>query len=111
MANEITAYRGDTINIECSVVDATGAAFDLTGYNDNYFTVKTHPDDTSYLLQKSMGSGITVPAPLTGVIEITVDAGDTAALYGSYYYDIEIGNGTNVYTVARSTFDIVKEVT
>lgn len=110
-ANAIDTYQGDTLEITCTVYDAAGAVFDLSGYAAA-FTVKEHPEDTTAVLSKTTaGGGIVIAAPATGVMVITVDAGDTATMKGNYYYDIQITDLTNVYTVVFDNFIVDMDVT
>ena len=114
MSDEITLFRGDSATLQCAVKDNAGAAFDISPYFTT-FTVREYEDDTAIMLQKDLLSGIVYTNPTGGIMEITIDPGDTDLMAGEYLYDIELddssGSPPSLYTVVKSTFTINKDVT
>ena len=90
----LEAKRGDLETYTLTLKDAAGAALDLTGAS-LWFTVKRgiSDADASAVFQKTLGTGIVVAAPLTGVAVITVLAANTAALGDAavtLLYDVQV---------------------
>lgn len=112
--SEIILYRGDTATLSVAITDATGAAYDLTNHTAT-FTVREYEDASTILLQKVTPTEITILAPPEGgEMEINIDAGDTSDFWGKKMYDLEIqapAPGSEVYTVSKGYFTILKDVT
>lgn len=107
MRQDITAIRGDTVALSVTVTDSAGLAYDLTGAA----VVMTVGD----LFSKSVGDGITVAAPATGVASIAVDPADTQDAPDqrvAYPYDVQItlADGS-VKTPIRGQFIVLPDVT
>lgn len=99
----ITLVRGDTLS------------FGLVMYGDvqtldrAYFTVKKDYD-ASPVFQKTMGNGISLID--TGEYSVRVSPEDTQDLaVGRYYYDVQVGNGEDDFTILRGILDLVYDVT
>jgi len=82
--NTITMTRGDTRTLTLTLTDADGDPYDLTGAAVR-FTVEG-------IVDKSLGDGIAVASPATGVAVITINPADTENANGrhSYPYDVEV---------------------
>jgi hypothetical protein len=100
-----TITRGDTLpatgftistSDPVAVVDLTGAAIKVTFLKDEV------------LIEKSIGTGITVADPTTGYFLLDSFAFD---LWGMYDYDIEItyANG-DIATIIRGHINVIKDV-
>jgi hypothetical protein len=101
-------FAGDSKEIEIAVVDENGAALDLTPYDAiNWVVYK--PTTKEIVLSKTLGSGITVAAPLTGIITISLVPADTENIFPMIYaHECEINSGTSVVsTVCTGTMKIV----
>jgi hypothetical protein len=98
-------FQGDTHVVVISVTDANGGVFNLTGYTIRW--VVYHPTTHSIILDKSTGSGITVP--VSGEIHIDLLPTDTEnAIPKVYNHECEIQIGTNnVHTVCVGTVNIL----
>lgn len=81
MANDYTAYAGDTLEIVVTAQDEDGAALDLTGAALVYILCDR---DRVEVLRKSSADGEIIVA--SNVATVTIDAGDTAALGGAQAY-------------------------
>ena len=67
-----------------------GNPFDLTGAG-LWFTAKTSPAATAVVFQKTLGAGITVTAPASGIGLIQLEPGDTSGLASrqvQLYFDL-----------------------
>lgn len=79
---------GDTLKLPITTVDSVGDPKDLTGATVTFTiarTVRSTP-----VITKTLGDGITVAAPLTGVIDVVIDASDSDDLHGTYYFECEV---------------------
>ena len=75
-----------------------------------YFSCKTELDDQNYVFQKSLGNGISKVE--TGKYRIRVAPEDTAYVpTGRYYYDLQIGVNSDIFTIMKGFLDITFEVT
>jgi len=105
--NQLTMTRGDTRTFTVTMTDAVGAPFDLTDA-DVAFSVED-------LFSKSVGDGIVVADPETGVAVITVNPADTEGVEDrrrSYRYDVQLtlADGS-VKTPLRGQFVVTPDVT
>ncbi len=101
MINDIV--QGDTRDIEVTVQDSSGIAFDVTGYTVKMYVKSNITDETNLL--DITGS---IVSAVNGEIKIPLSVVDTEQSEGLYYYWIVINIGTtNVYTVSQGTFNII----
>lgn len=94
-----------------NATDGAGADLDLTGWTLT-FSVKRSPD-TSALVTKTVGSGITVPTQTgddVGVAYITIDAADTASLAGAYLWELEGVSGGKTRTLDAGRFHVAPDL-
>lgn len=105
--NDISMVRGDSVTLSLTLTDSVGAPYDLTAA-DITFTV----DD---LITKTVGAGITVADPLTGVAAIALDPADTEDcpdIRAAYRYDVQITlSSGSVKTPIRGLFVVLPDVT
>jgi len=101
-----TYYRGDTFQFVVRPKTAGGSAFDLAGYTAA-FTIATTRGAT----------GIQTPAvavvnATTDIVTCTItpSTGRTIA-QGSYIYDVQITNGTQIYTLLTGSLAVIDDVT
>ena len=103
----IIAVRGDTQTYTLTFTDSVGAPLDLTGAAVT-FSVKDR-------FAKTVGAGIVVSAPLTGVAVVTVDPEDTENepdVRVAHRFDAQVvlSDGT-VKTPIRGNFVVLPDVT
>jgi len=96
-----TMWSGDTKVIEVTITDASGNAVNLTGATISY--VLQRSVGSTVTISKTTASGISITDASGGVFQITLDASDTARLSGSsYYHECQItdtsGNVSTVFT-------------
>lgn len=110
MTNEIIMYRGDTKNISVTVTDDNNNPFDLTNY-EGRLTVKEKDtdEDSDAIIGPLLGI---INSPTNGVINFSLTINDTDIEPKTYVYDIQINENTaNVFTIVKSTFTILQDVT
>lgn len=96
--------RGDTLAFG---VEIGGLDQDL---DTAYFSCKKELSDEGYVFQKKLSDGISKVE--TGKYRVRVAPADTAALeLGDYYYDLQIGVNSDVFTILRGKLKISYEVT
>ena len=83
-----TVNQGIDLIFTVTWTDSTGAAINLTGYTIQ-LAVSNQVTNTN-LLTLSIGSGVTVTTPSTGVAQFRITGAQTTALgVGTYYYGIK----------------------
>ena len=95
--------RGDTLAFNFKMLDYTE---DLTGAA---FSCKATYDAANYIFQKTLGDGISNEGD--GLYFVRVASDDTSnADIGSYYYDLRIEAGDDIYTVMRGILTLVDDI-
>jgi hypothetical protein len=106
--NDITMVRGDTREFSVTVTDSEGDPFDLTDA-----TITLSVDELN--IEKTVGAGITVADPLTGVASIVIDPDDTESapdIRRAYRYDVQLVlEDGRVKTPIRGLFIVLPDVT
>lgn len=116
MTYNFSMYQGDTWDgLTIYYKDASGTAINITGYTVTG-TVKLTPSDPS----PAATFTCTITNAVGGTFSVSLSAVESAKLKGStvsfedvvtYYYDIQISNGTITKTILRGTVDVIAEVT
>lgn len=100
----LTMVKGDTLAFG---VEIEGLDHDLA---TAYFSCKKDPNDDEYVFQKELNDGISKVE--TGKYRVRVAPADTASLeIGDYYYDLQIGVNSDIYTILRGKLTIEYEIT
>ena len=81
-------YRGKDRVIEVIVYDGAGGRLNIIGSAFTWVVYK--PPTGVIVLSKSVGSGIELTIPASGVMEITLVPDDTLPLLGQYNHEGEI---------------------
>ena len=101
----LSMVRGDTLSFDVRLSDLDGATI-----SSLYFTVKKKASDEVFIFQKSMANGITKVDDTTYRVRVAPE--DTSGVTaGKYAYDLQIGVGTDIYTLLRGSLTIVQDVT
>jgi len=104
MDNNISMVRGDTLSFGMEFED-----FDQD-LETAFFTCKKNYDDDEPVFQKSIGNGITKVDDGRYVVRVAPeDTKDIEA--GAYYYDLEIGANSDIFTILKGVLDIEPDVT
>lgn len=109
--NAITMYRGDSYPIIFTIRNKkTGEIIDLSGTSLK-LTVDRKSNPTAEATKVFSCNGIidtTIPA--TGKVTFTPSSSNTSVV-GSFYYDIQMTNGSTVRTIEKDTFTISQDIT
>ena len=108
-------FAGDTLVFEFPPIEVDGVPLNLTGY-DIKFTAKQAADDADNALttiQKTLGSGLTVPTPSNGIVVLTLQPIDTDQLEKTttYVWDLQLNLSGTITTVAYGNMTITMDVT
>jgi hypothetical protein len=110
----LTMVRGDTRTFTITVKNPDGSAYDLTSCF-LWFSVRQYVGASGYVFQKTLGNGITVDDPLTGVATVTVDPTDTAGLPSveqHLRWDVQIKTGAlQIFTLNYGELIIAADIT
>lgn len=99
----ITIFAGDTKNVAVTVEDDADVAIDITGVTIEYVVKKSALDAAIAQISKTVGSGLTLTTPLSGIFTINFLPADTQSLgYQEYYHEAELtdlsGNISTIFT-------------
>ena len=101
----ITMIRGDTLAFGMSIDGLDGQDLETA-----YMTCKANKSDAEYVFQKSLGNGIVKVDD--GEYTVRVAPEDTAdVVEGKYFYDLEIGLNSDIFTVLHGILEIIQDVT
>ena len=102
--------RGDNCPLTFVLTDDERQAIDdMTGTNI-YFTVKTSPNETSYLFQKTLNGGTITQDG--NQYTIMIAPSDTDNLdYGSYWFDVSLVGTNSKTTIIIGRMTLTNEVT
>jgi hypothetical protein len=107
-------HQGDTFNdIQLTYLDSDNVVINLTGF---VVAMKIKTADlvtTVVTIDSDQLNGITVSAPLSGVIDFDATPAQMTALVPgtAYVYDIQITDGTIIETLLKGNFRVDAEVT
>lgn len=88
---DFTLHAGDYKILEFSVVNSANAAVPLGGVQSIKWWAAKTVKATTYLIQKSIGSGVTVIDDVGGVVQVVLLGNDTELLGGKeLYHEMEI---------------------
>lgn len=101
----MTMTRGDTLAFAVEIEGLEGQDLDTVK-----FSCKTDPDDQEYVFQKTLGDGIEKVE--AGKYRIRVAPEDTEdAELGKYFYDLQIGINSDIYTIMKGKLELTWEAT
>ena len=99
-------YRGDSYEMVVRPKSSNNSAFPLTGYTAS-FTIANRRGSTGtqYAASATVSTGNnTITCSITPAVGRTLNP-------GTYVYDVQITNGTLVYTVLTGTITVTDDVT
>jgi hypothetical protein len=107
---DIVAYQGDAFGLVLTLTDPeTGQPFNLTGYTA---AMHIRADVADRDATPDATATVTVTAPTLGKLEAVVPGATMAALKGTYFYDLEIRDGSGQpSTVVAGRFGVRQETT
>ena len=103
-------YRGDTFQFVIRPKIANGGVFDLLNYTAIFTIANARGAGAT---QYSNAEGMTaVVNATTDIVTCTITpAGGNQLSAGSYVYDVEITNGTQVYTLLTGSITVTDDIT
>lgn len=113
---EIKVVQGDDLTYTLTVNDADGNAVDLTGASAAVFTVKKNYSDDTAVIEKTLGAGVVITTPASGVVTVTLSDSDTDIEDGTYMFELQVTDSSgNISTVRKSdntpgTFTVLKQL-
>lgn len=95
-------FIGEHKTLRFTVLDSAGAAVDITGWLIDFKISATNSG--ARLFTKSVGSGIVLTTPASGILDVTINAADTTALAaGTYFYAVRRTTASNETELAYGT--------
>lgn len=105
----ISLIRGDTFELIVNV-KSNGVAFDMTGYTP-VLSAMIVPTETTADIQL-YGADVDTSKAGEGTLTFTFSPSDTEnETAGDYYYDIQITKDSTIYTIIKSTLELIQDVT
>lgn len=89
MSSDFTMYAGDTKNVEITVTDEEGLVIDLTDC-ELFWELSRIVGVQPPLLDKEIGSGLTVVTAAAGRFDVRLEPEDTESLEGVYYHEAKL---------------------
>lgn len=102
----VQAFRGDTLRLRFTVKDTAAAAVDLSGVTAARWAIyRRH--GTAALINKSLGSGISVTDAAAGQVFVSVVSAETALLSPGLHEDeLELTISGDIQTAAWGLIEI-----
>jgi hypothetical protein len=100
-------YRGDTFSLIVRPKDASGDPFDLTGYTAS-FVIASGRGATASPFYVATATVNTVDDIVTATISAAT--GNNLLPTTSWVYDIQITDGTSIYTLLTGTITVTDDV-
>lgn len=114
MAVNLNMKRGDTLSFTLTVTQS-GAAYNLTGASIRMTAKWAYGDaDNAAVFTRTIGSGITVASPATGIATVALTAANTSSLPANpvqLVYDIQVTDSSgNIFTVVDGLLTVTPDV-
>ncbi len=113
----VEMFSGDDKILRYTVTDGT-TAIDIAGAAFRWGLFKLDPDATTPTArgtvltppgEKTVGSGITITTPASGILEVALVPADTADIKGEFYHELEMVLGGETSTVAFGQINIKRD--
>lgn len=102
----ITMTKGDTLSFGVVCEDQEGQPIE---FDTAYFTCKKNPSDLNNIFRKSLNNGITYNGEGAYIVRVAPeDTKYTEA--GRYYYDLEVGEGNDIFTILKGILEIEQDI-
>jgi len=109
-------HSGDHRDLVVTVKDEAGALVDISGATMRWHLSKLDSSGSrpgpkgAALVQKSVGSGIVLTTPASGVATVSLLPADTASLAGEFYHELEMVLGGKTSTVLFGKVTVLKDL-
>ena len=113
---DFSIHSGDSRELQFTIIDENGAAVVLTGATPiKWELARAAPGDDAApmgaaLVQKSLGSGVTITDDVTGKLTVVLAPANTEDLAGRHYFELEITVSSQVSTAAFGIVTILKDL-
>lgn len=99
-------YRGDTSQFVIRPKTSNGSAFELTGYTADFTIANIRGSAATQYVATATVNATTdiVTCTITPAVGRTLEA-------GSYTYDVQIDNGTQIYTLLTGVITVTDDIT
>lgn len=105
--SNINYYHGDTYEFNIYPKIATGAVFDMTGYSVSFNIANATGASPSF----AVGATASIDSTYTYVsCKILPTTGLQLTPGTTYYYDVQISKGQNVYTLLKGSITVTADV-
>ena len=114
MTYNLTIRQGATFQLRATVKTSAGTAVNITGYDARMQIRRGFADDDAeVLVDLTVGDGITLTTPASGILDVVISADDTEDLPGGRWrYDLEIESAGGVVTrILEGNATVSREVT
>ena len=106
---DLSCYRGDSETYTYTITTAAGVAVNLSTYT---ISAKIRRDPDAVTVDATISIADTSPSSFsTGIVCLMLPAVTTAALSGTYWYDIEATKIGSTITLARGKLVVTPDVT
>ena len=101
-------YAGDDQNIGITIKDALGGNMNLTDVNAIQWIMKKYALSSGSLIEKNVGSGVTILTAASGEVRVELYSADTQSVTpGPYYHEMRVKDSSNnISTVLTGTMTI-----
>lgn len=107
--HDFVVYQGATWGRKITW-EIDGTAVDITGWTAN-MTIKKLASQATPDLELTVGSGIVLTTPASGIFNVNLTDDQTAALSGSYVYDLHLIDDTDqTYRILQGRIQVSDEV-
>jgi hypothetical protein len=102
--SDFTMYQGDSKTLQVTVLTEAGGPADLAGAAIRWQLATKIKGPA--IVEKAIGSGITLVDAAAGRFDVALDPPDTEPLTGVHYYEAEVVNLAIVSTVLTGSVEI-----
>ena len=112
--------KGNTVDLEFTIKDSDGTlVINLSTVVDVKFMAKNEPTDADVdaVISKSLGDGITVDDPSTGIVKVALTSTDTSVTAKRYSFALQLEYSDSIQEVTirenrseTNVLDIVQDI-
>jgi len=100
-----TLARGEARDIEVTI-QSDGSAYDVTGLTGSELEYRVGLKGNPTTINLTIGSGITLTTPASGVVTVSLTGSDTDIQSGKYRHELWIDDGTLDEPVFTGSFTV-----
>ncbi len=88
---KLTIFRGEVKSFDIPVLDAAGAAVDVSSWTNRFVVAKSPTSATPHAIDKT---GLTISGAGNNVVEVRLLNTDTDIAHGLYYWELRVQDTT-----------------